>query len=222
MALSSIRSPRLTTKRAGPSAAPRLVVARASNPFAFLNFGNKTEQRVAAKEELLARLDGLDRGAAATAEDKADVERLASALEKLNPTPQPLKAPQLLSGSWRLLYTTSDSILATNRPALLRPRGSIYQIIDVERLKARNNETWPFFNAVTADLTPVSANKVAVQFRTFKLFGGLISITAPDSARGELAFTYLDETLRVSRGDKGNLFLLDMDEGRRGARLEGQ
>lgn len=37
---------------------------------------------------------------------------------------------------------------------------------------------------VSADLTPLSANKVAVQFRTFKLLG-LISITAPPSAKGE-------------------------------------
>ncbi|GFR40735.1 hypothetical protein Agub_g1345 [Astrephomene gubernaculifera] len=204
-------------------AAPKLSTARphVAPKAAFLSFlrpaAAKAEQRTAVKEQLLERLEGLNRGASATAEDKADVERLASQLERLNPTPQPLKAPELLSGKWRLLYTTSDSILATKRPPPLRPSGPIYQTIDAGRLKARNQETWPFFNQVTADLTPLSSNRVTVQFRTFKLLG-LLPITAPPSARGELSVTYLDESLRISRGDKGNLFVLDMADPE--ARLE--
>jgi PAP_fibrillin len=38
--------------------------------------------------------------------------------------------------------------------------------------------------------------------------GGLIRVTAPDSAKGKLDTTFLDEELRISRGDKGNLFIL--------------
>ncbi|KAA8536527.1 hypothetical protein F0562_029005 [Nyssa sinensis] len=37
-----------------------------------------------------------------------------------------------------------------------------------------------------------------------------IPIKAPGRARGELEITYLDEELRASRGDKGNLFILKM------------
>ncbi|GIL86755.1 hypothetical protein Vretimale_15650 [Volvox reticuliferus] len=196
----------------------RMRVTPKAGLFSFLTQrNNKVEQRLAIKEELLERLESLNRGASASADDKAEVERLVKSLEQLNPTPQPLKAPELLSGKWRLLYTTSGSILGTKRPPALRPQGPIYQTIDVEKLKARNSETWPFFNQVSADLSPLSPNKVAVQFRTFKLLG-LINITAPPSARGELAVTYLDEGLRISRGDKGNLFVLDMAD--RSARLD--
>lgn len=53
-----------------------------------------------------------------------------------------------------------------------------------------------------ADLTPETQSRVDVQFRTFKIFG-LIPVTAPPSARGKLDTTYLDEALRVGRGDKG-------------------
>ncbi|KAG2442450.1 hypothetical protein HXX76_002536 [Chlamydomonas incerta] len=191
--------------------------------FPFLKAGppkpSKAEARAEAKQELLERIATLDRGASATEDDKADVERLASALEGLNPTARPLASPELLSGKWRLLYTTSASILATSRPPFLRPQGPIYQTIDAERLKARNNESFPFYNQVTADLTPLGPNKVAVQFKTFTLFK-LINITAPPAAKGELAVTYLDDDLRISRGDKGNLFVLDMAD--REARLEGQ
>jgi len=37
-------------------------------------------------------------------------------------------------------------------------------------------------------------------------------VTAPASARGELEITYLDEDLRISRGNKGNLFVLKMQD----------
>ncbi|BBG96119.1 Plastid-lipid associated protein / fibrillin family protein [Prunus dulcis] len=70
-------------------------------------------------------------------------------------------------------------------------------------------ESWPTFNQVTADLTPLNARKVAVKFDYFKI-AGLIPVKAPGRARGELEITYLDEELRVSRGDKGNLFILKM------------
>lgn len=41
-------------------------------------------------------------------------------------------------------------------------------------------------------------SKVKVQFKEFKLLG-LLPIKAPPSAQGELAITYLDDDLRISR-----------------------
>ncbi|KAK9217910.1 hypothetical protein WN943_006540 [Citrus x changshan-huyou] len=52
-----------------------------------------------------------------------------------------------------------------------------------------------FEKLVTADLTPLNSRKVAVQFDYFKI-GGLIPVKAPNTARGELETTYLDEDLR--------------------------
>ena len=60
---------------------------------------------------------------------------------------------------------------------------------------------------VYADLTPQSKSQVAVQFRQFRILG-LIPVTAPESAKGTLDTTFVDSTLRISRGDKGNLFVL--------------
>lgn len=171
--------------------------------------GNKAgtvAKREAKKQELLEAIKPLQRGVAASPEDKAKVDSLCKELERANPNKSSLASP-LVNGKWELVYTTSDSILGSKKPALLRPSGRIYQFIDAANLKARNQETFPFFNSVTAELTPTSKSAVDVQFKTFKLLG-LVPITAPPTARGALDVTYVDEEMRISRGDKGNLFVL--------------
>ncbi|CAN1164590.1 Probable plastid-lipid-associated protein 4, chloroplastic [Linum perenne] len=136
----------------------------------------------ALKQELLQAIAPLNRGADATPDDQKIVDQIARKLESANPTKEPLKS-DLLDGKWELIYTTSQSILQTQRPKLLRSRTN-YQAINVDTLRAQNMESWPFFNQ--------------------------IPVKAPERARGELEITYLDEELRVSRGDKGNLFVLKM------------
>ncbi|KAM7470381.1 hypothetical protein LguiA_008564 [Lonicera macranthoides] len=173
----------------------------------FPAFLNKPKDTKPIKEELLEAIAPLDRGAEATPEDQERVDRIARKLEAVNPTKEPLKS-DLLNGKWELIYTTSKSILQIERPKILRSRAN-FQAINADTLRAQNMESFPFFNQVTADLTPLNAKKVAVKFDYFKI-GGLIPIKAPGRARGELEITYLDEELRVSRGDKGNLFILKM------------
>jgi hypothetical protein len=173
-------------------------------------FSQKKKNKEEVKKELLDAIAPLDRGAEASDEEIYRVDKIARELEALNPTKEPLKSP-LLNGKWKLIYTTSASILKKNRPKLLRPNGAIYQAINADTLRAQNLQTWPFFNQVTANLDPVNSKKVIVNFDFFKI-AGLISVKAPGRARGELEITYLDEELRVSRGDKGNLFVLIMDD----------
>ncbi|XP_042431355.1 probable plastid-lipid-associated protein 4, chloroplastic isoform X2 [Zingiber officinale] len=130
----------------------------------------KARSREEIKEELLAEIAPIDRGAEATDEDKERIDQ---------------------------------------RPKFLRPNGKIYQAINVDTLRAQNMETWPYFNQVTANLIPLNARRVKAQWDTFKILG-LIPIKAPGTNRGELDITYLDEEIRISRGYKGNLFILKM------------
>ncbi|MEW5302031.1 MAG: hypothetical protein WDW36_004843 [Sanguina aurantia] len=167
---------------------------------------NKTEKLAEAKQNLLEAIEPLSRGATASDEDKEEIEQLARVVEGFA-TSKPLANP-LLNGQWELLYTTSAGILGLSKPPPFRPSGPIYQYIDAQELTARNQETAPFWNSVSAELKPLNDKKLAVQFKTFKLFNGVFSIGAPEAAKGELSITYVDEELRVSRGDKGNLFVL--------------
>ncbi|XP_041014001.1 probable plastid-lipid-associated protein 4, chloroplastic [Juglans microcarpa x Juglans regia] len=174
----------------------------------FPGFLTKGRDAKSLKEELYATIGPLDRGAEATPEDQQRVEQNARKLEDVNEIKEPLKS-NLLNGKWELIYTTSQSVLQTQRPKFLRPNGKIYQAINADTLRAQNMETWPFFNQVTANLVSLNSRRVAVKFDFFRI-AGLIPIKSPGSGRGQLEITYLDEELRISRGDKGNLFILKM------------
>ena len=171
------------------------------------------------------------RGLTETPEEKSKMLSLFTQLEALNSEKKTV-ASNKLNGTWVLEYTTSDRILGKNgRSGLFQGGrnkvGKILQIIgippphlsctvtnfasDIFQLKAENREVINYFGfninrGITADLLPVSDSEVTVQFRRFSI--GPISFNTPSSFRGRLDVTYLDDELRLSRGDRGNLFVL--------------
>ncbi|QDZ19647.1 plastid lipid-associated fibrillin [Chloropicon primus] len=172
--------------------------------------GNSPSDRAVQKARLLTAIEPLKRGLVASEEEQDEVDSLARSVERLNPTARPLTS-DLINGQWKLVYTTSESILGKRKNKLLQPRGPIFQTLDAISGRARNQETSPLFNGVDAELTPDGTSNVKVQFKTFWIFG-LIPIKAPETARGELEITYLDGDMRICRGDKGNLFVLLMED----------
>ena len=161
------------------------------------------------KEALLSKIATVERGASASEEDKEEIDLLAQKVENTQKRKNALETEEI-NGKWELMYTTSASILGLTKPKIFQPSGPIYQTIDAKNLRAFNSESAPFFNQVSAELTPTTKSSVDVQFKKFGLFGGLIKINAPESAKGKLDTTFVDEDLRISRGDKGNLFVLLM------------
>lgn len=165
------------------------------------------------KETLLNSIEGTRRGLDVTFALTDKIERNIRALEALNPTPAPNSSP-LISGKWELLYTTSESILGADKPEPLQPKGPIYQYIDTEALRANNEQTvqpidalpFKWITSVSANITVESDTKLGVDFQEFGI--GPLKIPAPASANAKLVTTYLDETLRISRGSKGNVFVL--------------
>eukprot|EP00579_Thalassiosira_antarctica_P005300 CAMPEP_0201902652 /NCGR_PEP_ID=MMETSP0902-20130614/55068_1 /ASSEMBLY_ACC=CAM_ASM_000551 /TAXON_ID=420261 /ORGANISM="Thalassiosira antarctica, Strain CCMP982" /LENGTH=299 /DNA_ID=CAMNT_0048436661 /DNA_START=120 /DNA_END=1022 /DNA_ORIENTATION=- len=127
----------------------------------------------------------------------------------LNPTVNPITNTNAnLNGDWSLDYTTSDSILGKGSFPKIGP---IIQNIDTTTLSAKNSEVVRFGivdvpRSVSAELSPVNGRVTDVNFKRFML--GPVGFDAPDTARGQLDVTYLDDEVRLTRGDKGNIFVL--------------
>jgi hypothetical protein len=181
-----------------------LTVLPLSSSFNFIT----NPQRIQLKNDILQLATSTKRGLTATDEQKEEMNTLFAKLEKLNPTSKPLKTDKV-NGDWSLEYTTSDSILGKGG----FPRvGPIIQAIDTNTLSAMNSETVAYFGIVpvqrkvTAALDPQSNQLTNVQFKRFSI--GPVGFDAPDSFKGQLDITYLDDDLRLTRGDKGNIFVL--------------
>ena len=183
------------------------ILALASSFTSSFNFISQP-QRIKLKNEVLDLARDTNRGLTESTEQMEKMRALFEKLEKLNPTPNPLKTT-LVNGDWNLEYTTSDSILGRGGS----PRvGPIVQMIDTTTLTAQNSETVKYFGLfsvprkVTAELRPVNNQLTDVQFKRFSI--GPVGFNAPESFKGSLDITYVDDELRLSRGDKGNIFVL--------------
>lgn len=191
------------------------------------------------KSGLLEAIAGKNRGLLATASDKQAILAAIAQLEDRNPTPRPVEAGELLEGNWRLLYTTSRGILGIDQLPLFK-LGQVYQCVRVKESKIYNiAEVYglPFVEgivSVAAEFEPVSERRVQVKFKR-SIFGlqRLIGYLSPDSfiqeietgkkfaavdfkienrdQQGWLDITYLDEDLRIGRGNEGNVFVLTKD-----------
>lgn len=166
------------------------------------------------KGALLERLAPLDFGRT-VADDPAqqeDIEALIRQVEATNQSRSPGTDPNL-TGMWDLLYTTSRSILGIDKPAFLQA-SRIVQELNGEQLTGRNAETLKFGpfeleNAIEAKLTPTAPNRFQVNFVRVVLFRLIkIELKKKEDRKPWLEVTYLDEDLRISRGHKGNVFVL--------------
>jgi PAP_fibrillin len=194
------------------------------------------------KSNLLTAIAGKNRGLLATETDRQAILAAISEVEAGNPHPHPLTtAVDLLAGNWRLLYTSSQSLLGIDRVPLLnlaniyqciRPATkAIYNIAEVSSLIPGTSG----LVAIVADFTPVTESRVNVKFnRSLVGFQGLFNYTDPNRLIDEiengrkfpaldlkidrqnsepawLEVTYLDDTLRIGRGNEGNVFVLTKD-----------
>lgn len=188
------------------------------------------------KAEVLEAIAGKNRGLLASATDKVAILAAVSRLEDRNPTPRPLEATDLLEGDWRLLYTTSNSLLNLGRVPLLQ-LGQIYQCVRTSTAKIYNIaeiSDLPYLEglvSVGARFEPVNERRVNVKFeRSIAGLQRLIGYQSPSDfiqqieagekfqaldfsiesrdQQGWLDITYLDNDLRIGRGNEGSVFVL--------------
>lgn len=188
------------------------------------------------KTELLEAIAGKNRGLLATANDRQMIQAAIARLEERNPTSDPVAAADLLGGNWRLLYTTSRDLLRLGQLPLFK-LGQIYQYIQPDAGRIYNIAELvglPLLNtvvSVAAKFQPVSRQRVQVRFdrsvaglstlldyrspeqfiaqlQSGKRFLGLDVAIDTSNRDAWLEVTYLDEDLRIGRGNEGSLFVL--------------
>ncbi|BAU41650.1 PAP/fibrillin family protein [Leptolyngbya sp. O-77] len=188
------------------------------------------------KAELLQAIAGKNRGLLASEADNLAILAAVARLEEFNPTPRPLEAADKLDGNWRLLYTTSTELLGIGRFPVLR-LGQIYQCIRVKTQQVFNIAevtSLPLLEglvSVAARFDPVSDRRVDVGFergifglqrligyrnpsqfiqdiQSGKRFAAADFRIDPTRRKGWLEITYLDDDLRIGRGNEGSVFVL--------------
>ncbi|MEH2120893.1 PAP/fibrillin family protein [Nostoc sp.] len=189
-----------------------------------------------AKAALIDAIALTDRGLLATQAQKQTILAAIANLEDFNPTPRPVEASNLLNGDWRLLYTTSKALLNLDRLPFCK-LGQIYQCIRVDTASVYNIAEisgFPYLSglvSVAAKFEPVSDRRVQVKFeRSIIGLQRLIEYNSPvtfiqqieagrkfpaidvaiksDQQQGWLDITYIDNDLRIGRGNEGSVFVL--------------
>ncbi len=193
---------------------------------------------MATKVDLLTRLADQNCGLKTRRSEQPEILMAITDVERSNPTPRPLESAAL-DGNWRLLFTTSASLLNLGRLPLSQLR-QIYQCIRVETSSVYNIaeiQSLPYLNSlvsVVAKFQPVSECRVQVNFvRSIAGLQNLLGYQSPaafidkinsnqrlmaidfpiksNNPNSWLDITYLDDNLRISRGNQGSVFVLTKD-----------
>ena len=189
------------------------------------------------KSNLIDIVAGTNRGLLVNAAQQQAILAAIANLEDFNPTPRPL-ASNLLEGDWRLLYTTSKALLNIDRLPFFQlgqiyqcirvETNSVYNIAKIYGIPALEGLV-----SVAAKFAPVSQSRVQVKFqRSIIGLQRLIGYTTPGNFvqqiesghfQNKLAFdfpiqsqqqqawldiTYIDDDLRIARGNEGSVFVL--------------
>jgi len=188
------------------------------------------------KANLINAIAPVNRGLQMTENQRKAIFSAVAYLEELNPNPAPNQTPELLDGNWLLLFTTSQELLGIDRFPLYK-LGNIYQCLRMEEGKIFNVaeiKGLPLLGglvSVCANFTVVSEKQIKVNFERLvagsqsligyrdvnsfidtlrspkKLFAIDFQIKR-ENQKGWLETTYLDQDLRIGRGNEGNLFVL--------------
>ena len=188
------------------------------------------------KSALLGAIAGKNRGLLATDSERQAILAAIAQLEERNPTPRPLEAIDKLNGNWRLLFTNSQGLLKIDQFPLVK-LGQIYQYIQASSDRIYNvaeTSGLPYLEgivSVAAKFVPLSDRRVKVNFeRSIIGLQRLIDYRSVDhfikqieagekfkaidfsitnrEQKGWLDVTYLDDDLRIGRGNEGSVFVL--------------
>lgn len=141
-----------------------------------------------------------------------DVDQAVEDMVALNPTSSPASSPTL-AGKWRLIWSSQASD-ANQLQKLTAGIATNWQIIDGEENTLENLvEFLPGFRLrAGADISVVSNVRTNVEINKASLEIGPLKIPLGIKGEGYVEQLYLDEKMRISRGNKGSTFIHVRDD----------
>lgn len=190
----------------------------------------------AQKQDLLAAIAACQQPWQPQPAEADRILQAIAALEVINPTPEPTTATALLDGDWKLLFTTSLELLGIDRLPLLA-LGEIWQCLRISDRRVVNlAEVQSLLGtglvSVAAQFEVVSDRRLEVSFQRLvlglerflgyqgvatwverlgqdqRIWTGIDFPIQPGNRRGWIELTYLDQDLRINRGNEGSVFVL--------------
>lgn len=150
--------------------------------------------------------------AAIQEQDDDKILGLISLLEQENPTPQPARSP-LVSGTWRLVWSQQaedasplqkwGSAQAKNYQLIDAKAGTLENVVDLGLSQVRAQATC---EAISDTRTDVCINGAGLRV------AGPLKVPLGVKGTGYVDWLYLDDSLRVTRGSKGSLFVHVRDD----------
>ncbi|KAJ8909077.1 hypothetical protein NDN08_005774 [Rhodosorus marinus] len=178
-------------------------------------------------------LAGPDRGIFGMEGEHRDrVHELLAEVERMTPHPEPTSViDSVVAGDWRVLYTSLTILgarrtklaLSTSKKPGLVELGHIYQSIQPESKVATNKVEFSVMKVsgtftVTATYEVESDTRVGVTFQNSELMPAMLEkllgqnlglLTEIFNPEGHLDITFVDDTLRIGRDHKDNIFVLE-------------
>ncbi|GBG69094.1 hypothetical protein CBR_g3792 [Chara braunii] len=178
---------------------------------------DKEKDKVAIIDDILALVEGTDRGANLSEDRKKEVEMLTQQLENLGGCEKPLENP-LIFGNWRIAYAS----VATSTGGRFRGtklRRSLFATSDLQQSITppnilRNKFAFKILGLIDGDislrgvLSPVEDSRtVRVDFDRPNWRIGPLRLTIGGESFVVLSTTFVDERVRVGRGKRGTLII---------------
>eukprot|EP00878_Enallax_costatus_P017340 GHUV01018212.1.p1 GENE.GHUV01018212.1~~GHUV01018212.1.p1 ORF type:complete len:155 (+),score=17.35 GHUV01018212.1:133-597(+) len=140
------------------------------------------------------------------AQDDEKVLGLVALLEQENPTPRPARSG-LVSGTWRLIWSQQSENASPlqkwgtkqtkNYQIVDAEQGTLENVVDLGITQVRAQATCEALSDVRTDVNIGGAG----------LYTGPVRVPLGVKGTGYVDWLYLDESLRITRGSKGSLFV---------------
>jgi hypothetical protein len=167
--------------------------------------GSSKEALFGAQQNMLALLE-------ATSRDDAAILAAIDELEKLNPTPAPARHNSLL-GKWRLRWSQQQESSNFFQKLFAGVASDNFQILNKDDTLENLVLLGPLTVSATAPTQAVSDSRTEVRISTVDVSVGGTRVwrktlePKPGRGAGWVEQLYLDDELRISRGNKGSLFV---------------